>query len=322
MTHTQQIYVPYDFKVGLVTSKQATEAYEVPNLGQVAALAAGLNSTKAAVRTLVDEPFDLSAGGLSLINGITVVADDRVLVINQADKTKNGIYLAKEDAWVRSEDADTSEELKPYTHVSIAEGDHAGERYFLEAESAPVIGTDEIVFKLETVGATLASDIAVDTAGWNYFGGKGNVKDVLIEMDARLYNDTTLLNSNLTRLQQLIGSAGNVLPDFSGTLIPAGSDVFEAIQALETATEASVNKYEQSKFTTPIDVLVQPNAWTAITHSLAEAFVSSVGIFDSDNSFENITHAFKWRPVDGDANAIEIYHSLATPLNVRVTVRK
>ncbi len=326
MTQKQQIYVPYDFKVGAQTTHHAVEPQEIPNLGQIVSLIAGIDKTKEGVRVLqFFASTEVVSGGLPEIDGVQIEENDRVLVVGQADKKQNGLYLAKDTgtAWVRTEDADESIELLPYTHVNILEGNsRAGQRWYLDADDAIDPGVDEQVWRIENVGATLANDIAFDHSGTTYLTNKSNVQAALKQVDSQLQTNNSLSTVLINRITGLVGTPGNTLPNFTGTLISDGSNVIEAVQILENAVEASMNKYEQSKYTTPIDVLVQPNAWTTIQHDLAEAFVSSVGIFDVASGFENITHSFKWRPKDGDANAIEIYHSLATALNVRVTVRK
>lgn len=49
--------------------------------------------------------------GLAVRNGITPVAGDRVLVLNQSAPAQNGVYLAAAGAWTRALDADTWAEL-------------------------------------------------------------------------------------------------------------------------------------------------------------------------------------------------------------------
>lgn len=54
---------------------------------------------------------NIALTGLQVIDGYTVVAGDRVLVIGQTTDTENGIYVAAEGAWSRSTDADEFGEL-------------------------------------------------------------------------------------------------------------------------------------------------------------------------------------------------------------------
>ncbi|MCI4435643.1 MAG: hypothetical protein JHC33_02360, partial [Ignisphaera sp.] len=52
-----------------------------------------------------------SLSGVMTIDGVSVVAGDRVLVKDQTTQSQNGIYIVSTDAWIRSSDADTWSEL-------------------------------------------------------------------------------------------------------------------------------------------------------------------------------------------------------------------
>ena len=54
---------------------------------------------------------NITLSGLQTIDGVTVVAGDRVLVKSQSAPAQNGIYLASATAWSRAPDADTWNEL-------------------------------------------------------------------------------------------------------------------------------------------------------------------------------------------------------------------
>ena len=51
-----------------------------------------------------------SLSGLLTVDGVTLAADDRVLVKNQSTASQNGIYLAKSGAWVRASELDNRSE--------------------------------------------------------------------------------------------------------------------------------------------------------------------------------------------------------------------
>ena len=78
-------------------------------------VAQGLD-VKASVRAATTANITLS--GAQTIDGIAIVAGDRVLVKNQTLSQNNGIYVAASGAWARSADANTWEELvSAYTFV-------------------------------------------------------------------------------------------------------------------------------------------------------------------------------------------------------------
>lgn len=61
---------------------------------------------------------NITLSGAQTIDGVSVVAGDRVLVKNQTTQADNGIYVAASGAWARSADANTWDELvSAYTFV-------------------------------------------------------------------------------------------------------------------------------------------------------------------------------------------------------------
>jgi hypothetical protein len=61
---------------------------------------------------------NITLSGAQTIDGVSVVAGDRVLVKNQTTQADNGIYVAATGAWARSADANTYDELiSAYTFV-------------------------------------------------------------------------------------------------------------------------------------------------------------------------------------------------------------
>jgi phage-related tail fiber protein len=93
-------------------SDATTKAY-------VDGIAQGL-SIKDPVRVATTAAITLS--GLQTIDGVSLAANDRVLVKNQAAQETNGIYLVQAGAWTRSLDADTSPEVVSGMFVFVTEG--------------------------------------------------------------------------------------------------------------------------------------------------------------------------------------------------------
>lgn len=73
----------------------------------------------------VGTTVNITLSGLQTIDGITVVADDRVLVKNQSNTTENGIYVAASGDWVRDVDCDGSLDIVNGTTVLVTSGGQA-----------------------------------------------------------------------------------------------------------------------------------------------------------------------------------------------------
>lgn len=92
-----------------VSDQDAATKYYVDSVAQ------GLD-VKASVKAATTANITLS--GAQTIDGVSIVAGDRVLVKNQTAPAQNGIYVAASGAWARSSDADTWAELvSAYTFV-------------------------------------------------------------------------------------------------------------------------------------------------------------------------------------------------------------
>jgi len=115
-------------------------------------VAQGLD-VKASVRAATTNNVTLS--GTQTIDGVVLSADDRVLVKSQTSQAENGIYLVKAGSWVRSNDADTWDEL-----VSA----------FVFVESGTTNADNGYVCTVDP-GGTLGSTNVV----WEQFSGAGQI---------------------------------------------------------------------------------------------------------------------------------------------------
>ena len=90
---------------GLSTPTGDTDA---ANKGYVDTVAQGLDA-KASCRVATTASITLS--GTQTIDGVAVIADDRVLVKDQSTTSQNGIYVVAAGSWARSTDANSWTEL-------------------------------------------------------------------------------------------------------------------------------------------------------------------------------------------------------------------
>lgn len=130
---------------------------------------------------------NITLSGTQTIDGISILATDRVLVKDQTTATGNGIYVAAAGAWTRATDADSTAELSGAA-VYVTSGTVNGDKAFTQTTEAPTIGSSNIVWAqigggslpvagngLTLTGSTLdvgagtgisvgADSVAVDTA--------------------------------------------------------------------------------------------------------------------------------------------------------------
>jgi hypothetical protein len=114
----------------------ATKAY-------VDAASLGLD-VKASVRAA--STADLTLSGTQTVDGVALVADDRVLVKAQTDPEDNGIYVVAAGAWARAEDAD-GDNVTAGLYTFVEEGTAAADSgWILTTDNPVVVGTSGLLF--------------------------------------------------------------------------------------------------------------------------------------------------------------------------------
>ena len=121
----------------------------------VDSVATGLD-VKLSVRAI--STTDIVLSGAQSVDGVSLVAGDRVLVAGQADASQNGIYVVAAGAWARSDDADNSPsgEVTSGMFTFIEEGaSFAGSGWVLTTANPIVLNTTELVFAQFSAAGTI-----------------------------------------------------------------------------------------------------------------------------------------------------------------------
>lgn len=102
----------------------------------------------------------LAGGAPNTVDGVTLVAGDRILVKDQTTQSQNGIYTVTtpgtgaNGTWTRATDADAANELVNAT-VFVSEGTANADRVWTQTANAPItVGTTNLVF-VEVNGGTV-----------------------------------------------------------------------------------------------------------------------------------------------------------------------
>lgn len=127
----------------LTNLADGTNPQDAVTLAQLNAAVQGY-SWKSPVRVATTANITLS--GAQTVDGVSVVAGNRVLVKNQTTGSANGIYVAAAGAWTRATDMDTADEALGAA-VFVSEGTANGNQVWLMTTDAPiVIGTTALVW--------------------------------------------------------------------------------------------------------------------------------------------------------------------------------
>jgi hypothetical protein len=154
----------------------ATKAY-------VDATAVGLD-VKNSARVATTE--DITLSGVQTIDGVGVLAGDRVLVKDQATGSENGVYdVVSGGAWTRSEDA-VQDELTSGSFVFVEEGSINGSAGFVVSTANPI-----------TIGTT--------NIEWSQFSGAGQ-----ITAGAGMTKSGNTLDVNTASSDRVVVNANNI----------------------------------------------------------------------------------------------------------------
>jgi hypothetical protein len=100
---------------------------------------------KASVRAI--STTNLTLSGEQTVDGVALVAGDRILVAGQSTGAQNGIYVVAAGAWSRATDADTSADVTTGLFTFVSEGTtNASNGYVLTTPEPIVLGTTALTF--------------------------------------------------------------------------------------------------------------------------------------------------------------------------------
>lgn len=125
---------------------------------------------------------NITLSGAQTIDGVSIIAGDRVLVWQQTNPVENGVYVASAGSWARSLDFDVDAETENGALVYVKAGTAYGKaRFYID----PVldIGTDNVVINLEGYRSNYEAITLVS----------GDITNQYIDLDFHAANFSTIL---------------------------------------------------------------------------------------------------------------------------------
>lgn len=182
--------------------------YRITNLAEPSALtdaatknyvdsvAQGLD-VKASVRAATTA--NISLAGAQTIDGVSVIAGDRVLVKNQSTASENGIYVAATGSWARSADADTWAELVG-AFTFVEEGStQADSGWVCTVNAGGTIGSTAVTFSQFSSAGSYAAGNGLDLTG-NTFSVKLDGATLSVSGSGLRINSTYAGQNTITTL--------------------------------------------------------------------------------------------------------------------------
>ncbi len=196
---------------------------------------------KQAVRVITVADVTLSGGAPAEVDGVSLVAGNRVLVAGQSTGSENGLYVVEtvgagsNGTWVRSSDGNADGEIEAGMIVMVTEGTvYKDTQWKLITNDPIIIGTTALVFEQNSafafgnifangtaVLANTVGDAVTFTAGDNIaITGNASAKSVTFAVTGISLNSISNGTSNVTVVSSggnvTVGVAGNEVAKFSG----------------------------------------------------------------------------------------------------------
>lgn len=121
-----------------------TQSGDAATKGYVDSVALGLD-VKASVKAATTANITLS--GTQTVDGVSLIAGDRVLVKNQTNAVQNGVYVVAAGSWSRAADFDAADEVSGGAFMFVEQGTvNADTGWVVTSDGALTVGTDSIAF--------------------------------------------------------------------------------------------------------------------------------------------------------------------------------
>jgi len=181
---------------------------------------------------------DITLTGAQTIDGISIVADDRVLVKSQTDGVDNGIYVASDTAWTRSVDMAVGSEAAG-AGMWINQGTVNGDQAYVctDDTGSDIVGTNILTFiHYDSTGVIAGAGLSfsgntinvnVDDSTIEIVANDLQVKDVGIT-NAKLANSSLIVGGDgLTGSTISLGSTGGVSVNVDNSTVEIVSDIVQ-----------------------------------------------------------------------------------------------
>lgn len=255
----------------LTNVADAVSSQDAVNLRTAQGLIQGLD-TKASVRVATTAAGTLAssfANG-SVIDGVTLVTGNAILIKDQSSGSENGIYLvAASGAPSRRNDADTSAKVTSNLYVFVEEGTvNADNGFTLTNNGAITLGTTALVFTQFSGAGQISVDSTITKTG-NALSRAALTGDVTASGGS---NATTIANAAVTLAKQASLAANSVIGNLTG------SGATPVAVAATAAGTASTVMTRDANANTKVNALAEAVTTTATAAGTTTLTVASTAV--------------------------------------------
>ena len=242
-----------DYSIGgykLTNVATPTLDTDAANKAYVDSVAQGLdvkNSVKVATTA------NISLSGTQTIDGIAVIAGDRVLVRAQSTQSANGIYIVAAGAWTRALDADTYNELIS-AFVFIEQGSTLADTgWVCSADPGGTLGSTAIVWSQFSGAGSYSAGTGLTLSGSQFsitntavsaasYGSASNTLSITVNAQGQLTSASAQAIAIANTQVSGLGTASTQNTGTSGSAIPllSGANTWGNTQTIENNTASPI----------------------------------------------------------------------------------
>lgn len=195
----------------IVSVANPTDSSDAATKGYVDAIKQGL-SIKDAARVATTSNITLS--GTQTIDGVAVIAGDRVLVKDQNTASQNGVYVVASGSWSRATDFDADADVTSGAFVFVKEGTAGADNGYVLTTNDPItVGTTNLTFtQFSGAGQVTAGDGLTKTG--NTINAVGTANRITVNADSIDIASTYAGQSSITT----VGTLGSLAVSGAATL--------------------------------------------------------------------------------------------------------
>jgi phage-related tail fiber protein len=208
-----------------------------------------------------------SLSGTMTIDGVALLAGDRVLVKDQTTQSQNGIYLVAAGAWTRSLDADSWAEL-PGAYVFAESGTvNADMGYVCTVDAGGTLGTTAITFQQFSGAGQISAGLGLTKTGNSIDIGTASSARIVVNADNI---DLATIGTAGTYRSVTVDAYGRVSAGTNPTTL-AGYGITDAqgLDATLTALASLTTAADQMIYATGVDAFSMTSL-TAFGRSLID----------------------------------------------------
>ncbi|QQG37864.1 MAG: hypothetical protein HYS26_04550 [Candidatus Kaiserbacteria bacterium] len=295
-----------------------SDSGDAANKSYVDSVAQGLD-LKDSVRAATTANITLS--GEQTVDGVSLVAGDRVLVKNQTDQTKNGLYAVSAGVWTRSEDADTNAEVGSGLFTFISEGTiNANSGWVLTTADPITLGTSLLAFTQFSGAGQITAGSGLTKSG-NTLDVVGTSNRITVNADSVDISSSYVGQTSITTVGTLTSGAlgsGFGAIDIGSSPITGGAATFSSIVGSAITGSGNLTINGTGSFTGNVSVTgTLSAATTTFSGDVAFGGKKITGLADPTSAQEAATKAY----VDAIAQGLSVRASvrLATTSNITLS---